>query len=192
MTILYDIEGPKGSGKSTLTQMLMSTGVADELHYYDGNWETLVTESSVYADHNSKFKFIHERGFLSQIIYTLMSDANPDFEGRSFYDGPKMTFSTWRVTPLPTMLNYIDLLHHKLVIMYADDPELLLDRITKRKEQTGKYATEAELQVLKNSNILFKYFGQMLKELRPDKVMLFKIEHFGSTEAIMKSVLQEG
>lgn len=190
MAILYDIEGPKGSGKSTLTQLFMSNHIVDEIHYYDGNWKTLVSESSVHADHASKFKFIHERGFLSQIIYTFMANANPDFEGRSYYDGPKMTFSTWRITPLPIMLDYIDNLKHKLVILYAEDSNTLIDRLNLRKEQTGKYATDNELEVLKNSNILFKYFGQMLKEMKPDKVMLLRIEDFDSAESIMNYVLE--
>ena len=64
MSILFNIEGPKGSGKSTLIRRMIDRKIATRSRGFSGDWNNLMTDDQVELDKDSAFSYIHDRGYI--------------------------------------------------------------------------------------------------------------------------------
>lgn len=190
MTIIYNLEGPKGSGKSTLIRRMIERGLADKSRGFSGQWENLMTDEIVLNDHESKDRIIHDRGYFSHFIYTFLMAAEPDFD-RVKCNGPKVEILSWRATNIQMIKDYMDKLEGKMIILYSDFPQILIERITKRQAEESKGATSDEWSVLEQSNQMFSLLSSFMKTQFPDKVLVYRIEEFSSPDELIDRILED-
>lgn len=190
MTIIYNLEGPKGSGKSTLIRRMIERGLADKSRGFSGQWENLMTDEIVLNDHESKDRIIHDRGYFSHFIYTFLMAAEPDFN-RVKCNGPKVEILSWRATNIQMIKDYMDKLEGKMIILYSDFPQILIERITKRQAEESKGATSDEWSVLEQSNQMFSLLSSFMKTQFPDKVLVYRIEEFSSPDELIDRILED-
>lgn len=190
MTIIYNLEGPKGSGKSTLIRRMIERGLADRSRGFSGQWENLMTDEIVSKDHESNDQIIHDRGYFSHFIYTFLMSAEPDFN-RVKCDGPKVEILSWRATNIQMIKDYMDKLEGKMIILYSDFPQILIERIKKRQAEESKGATSDEWSVLDQSNQMFSLLSSFMKTQFPDKVLVYRIEEFNSPDELIDRILED-
>ena len=190
MTIIYNLEGPKGSGKSTLIRRMIERGLADRSRGFSGQWENLMTDEIVSKDHESNDRIIHDRGYFSHFIYTFLMAAEPDFN-RVKCDGPKVEILSWRATNIRMIKDYMDKLEGKMIILYSDFPQILIERIKKRQAEESKGATSDEWSVLDQSNQMFSLLSSFMKTQFPDKVLVYRIEEFNSPDELIDRILED-
>lgn len=190
MTIIYNLEGPKGSGKSTLIRRMIERGLADKSRGFSGQWENLMTDEIVLNDHESKDRIIHDRGYFSHFIYTFLMAAEPDFD-RVKCNGPKVEILSWRATNIQMIKDYMEKLEGKMIILYSDFPQILIERITKRQAEESKGATSDEWSVLEQSNQMFSLLSSFMKTQFPDKVLVYRIEEFSSPDELIDRILED-
>lgn len=190
MTIIYNLEGPKGSGKSTLIRRMIERGLADRSRGFSGQWENLMTDEIVSKDHESNDRIIHDRGYFSHFIYTFLMSAEPDFN-RVKCDGPKVEILSWRATNIQMIKDYMDKLEGKMIILYSDFPQILIERIKKRQAEESKGATSDEWSVLDQSNQMFSLLSSFMKTQFPDKVLVYRIEEFNSPDELIDRILED-
>lgn len=171
LSILFNFEGPKGSGKSTIINKFLDDYPNISVRKFDSN--TIVTNDEF--KNASKNDVIFDRGILSYQIYDWLWNNN-------ISKREKLDFSTYSFN-IKTPINkehfdyLIENIKYKLVIFYSSDIELLINRINKRKVEINKGADELEWKTLSDSNLYFKYMGMFLKELYPDKVLLIDVNN---------------
>lgn len=190
MSILFNIEGPKGSGKSTLIRRMIDRKIATRSRGFSGDWNDLMTDDQVELDKDSAFSYIHDRGYLSHFIYAFLMSAEPDYN-RVRCNGPKVEIFTWRAANIEMISNYLDTLEHKMIILYTDHPQILIERIKNRKIEENKGATEDEWKVLEQSNQMFSLMAQFLKANFPDKVLAYRIESFTDSDELIDQILKD-
>lgn len=189
MSIIATFEGPKGVGKSTILKELVDNGFADRVHAFAGDWNHLITEDQIELDHSSSSRILHDRGMLSHFIYTFIMPADPDYN-RVKYNGAKIEISTWRVPNIQMFKEYLDKIEDKLYILYAKNVDLLSHRIAERDKKIGKGATDDEMKVLEQSNLLYKQIGEFLKAVFPDKVEIIEIDEVTTVDEILERMLR--
>lgn len=190
MSIVYNIEGPKGSGKSTLIRKMIERGLADQSRGFSGKWEELMTDEIVEQDSSSNLRYVHDRGYLSHFIYAFLMSAEPDFN-RVRCNGPKVEIMTWRAANLKMLSDYLDQVESKMIILYSDYSQILNDRISKRLKEEGKGASEAEWEVLERSNQMYKLMATFMKSVFPDKVLVYRIEEYSSTDLLLDQIIED-
>lgn len=190
MSIVYNIEGPKGSGKSTLIRKMIERGLADQSRGFSGKWEELMTDEIVEQDSSSNLRYVHDRGYLSHFIYTFLMSAEPDFN-RVRCNGPKVEIMTWRAANLKMLSDYLDQVESKMIILYSDYSQILNDRISKRLKEEGKGASEAEWEVLERSNQMYKLMATFMKSVFPEKVLVYRIEEYNSTDLLLDQIIKD-
>lgn len=190
MSILFNIEGPKGSGKSTLIRRMIDRKIATRSRGFSGDWNNLMTDDQVELDKDSAFSYIHDRGYLSHFIYAFLMSAEPDYN-RVRCNGPKVEIFTWRAANIEMISNYLDALEHQMIILYTDHPQILIERIKNRKIEENKGATEDEWKVLEQSNQMFSLMAQFLKANFPDKVLAYRIESFTDSDELIDQILKD-
>lgn len=190
MSIVYNIEGPKGSGKSTLIRKMIERGLADQSRGFSGKWEELMTDEIVEQDSSSNLRYVHDRGYLSHFIYAFLMSAEPDFN-RVRCNGPKVEIMTWRAANLKMLSDYLDQVESKMIILYSDYSQILNDRISKRLKEEGKGASEAEWEVLERSNQMYKLIATFMKSVFPDKVLVYRIEEYNSTDLLLDQIIKD-
>ena len=190
MSILFNIEGPKGSGKSTLIRRMIDRKIATRSRGFSGDWNNLMTDDQVELDKDSAFSYIHDRGYLSHFIYAFLMSAEPDYN-RVRCNGPKVEIFTWRAANIEMISNYLDALEHKMIILYTDHSQILIERIKNRKIEENKGATEDEWKVLEQSNQMFSLMAQFLKANFPDKVLAYRIESFTDSDELIDQILKD-
>ena len=190
MSILFNIEGPKGSGKSTLIRRMIDRKIATRSRGFSGDWNNLMTDDQVELDKDSAFSYIHDRGYLSHFIYAFLMSAEPDFN-RVRCNGPKVEIFTWRAANIKMISDYLDALEHQMIILYTDHPQILIERIKNRKIEENKGATEDEWKVLEQSNQMFSLMAQFLKANFPDKVLAYRIESFTDSDELIDQIIND-
>lgn len=190
MSIVYNIEGPKGSGKSTLIRKMIERGLADQSRGFSGKWEELMTDEIVEQDSSSNLRYVHDRGYLSHFIYAFLMSAEPDFN-RVRCNGPKVEIMSWRAANLKMLSDYLDQVDSKMIILYSDYSQILNDRISKRLEEEGKGASEDEWEVLERSNQMYKLMATFMKSVFPDKVLVYRIEEYSSTDLLLDQIIED-
>lgn len=188
MTIVYNLEGPKGSGKSTLIRRMIERGLADRSRGFSGQWENLITDDIVLSDYESKDRIVHDRGYFSHLIYTFLMAAEPDFN-RVNCNGPKVEVLSWRATNIQMIKDYMEKLEGKMIILYSDFPQILIERITRRAAEENKGASSDEWSVLEQSNQMFCLLSTFMKSQFPDKVLVYRIEDFSTPDELIDKIL---
>lgn len=190
MSIIAVFEGPKGIGKSTILNRLLSHEYADQIRAFSGQWEHLLTEDVLVHDNASNIRYIHDRGMLSHFIYTFLMPSDPDFN-RVRYNGSKIEISSWRMPNIKMIEDYLNRIEDNLYILYTEDVSLLKSRINKRNAEIGKGATDEEWKVLEQSNFMFKQMGSFLKSEFPDKIKLIKIDENTKLDDLITLVINK-
>lgn len=185
LVILCNIDGPKGSGKSTLSKEL-SDRLKAKVKYFDSH--RVVTDEDFNLNHLRE-NLIFERGLFSYMIYGFIGNAQQSFDvDRRFNE---IRIKTW--TPLSEM--HIDKLYENIeyysIFLYASNSQDLLDRIQHRKNQTGKGATYKELLQLDKSNELFKLWGNYYKHVYPDKTLVYDVSAYQNIDDLVDDVMNE-
>lgn len=188
--LLYNFEGPKGTGKSTLSKLLANYHeVHDktpvEIRHFDS--DNIVGYKDLLDAQDAPYNLIFDRGLLSYQLYDwlwnngLSECVEKDYLGLSVSLKQPVNKSHF-----DTLMNEI---RYKYVILYSSNPELLEMRIEKRKLEDGKGMTSLEKQTLRESNAYYKAMGEFLKYLYPDKVLLIDIADEQTPEELMEQIL---
>lgn len=165
MTINYIIEGPKGVGKSTLANQL---SLKFDNHVIVKHFDSthLLDMNEMNQHKIERTNYIYDRGYLSYLVYGWVQNYHQSFETIVNHD--KIILKSW--SPLSRehfveWLNNVDEENGKIYIMYASDWLVLKDRIMKREKESGKGATQDELEALEMSNTMFKHYAFILKKM---------------------------
>lgn len=188
--LLYNFEGPKGTGKSTLSKLLANYHeVHDkapvEIRHFDS--DNIVGYKDLLDAQDAPYNLIFDRGLLSYQLYDWLWNNGLSEAVDKDYLGLTVSLKQ------PVNKNHFDTLmneiRYKYVILYSSNPELLEMRIEKRKHEDGKGMTSLEKQTLRESNAYYKAMGEFLKYLYPDKVLLIDIADEQTPEELMEQIL---
>lgn len=188
--LLYNLEGPKGVGKSTIGHALSNyfkqNGHADiYLKHFDSN-DILTNDILMESD---KKDYIFDRGLLSYQLYDwlwnngLSERYNKDYLGLSIR--LKQPVNKQHFDHLMEKIQY------KYIILYSSSEELLFDRIANREKLTGKGMNQLEKDTLVQSNKYFETMGQFLHYLYPEKVLLVDVTQFHTVEELRNYILKQ-
>lgn len=173
MAIKYVIEGPKGTGKSTLVKNLESKLKA-QVRYFTA--DTCLDLPTIQSDSKTKTPVIYERGYLSRFVYGWLWNLKPDVKENPYLQVTRQDFED--------LLKEVD----KYIILYASVPSILHTRIDKRLKETGKGMEDFEKQELDLSNTFFIQFGKVLQEMYPSKVMMVDTCLYNTPEKLLELV----
>lgn len=158
------IDGPQGTGKTTLVHELLA--LHPQLTHQRWDAQRFMTHKAL-TEPNT----LHERGWTAEHVYNLL----------------------WNVTHRPTitrdMLEYeVSQLDH-IFIYYADNVDDLVQRIDHRAQETGRVISPMEWDVLAHSNDLYIGLGRMLQRMAPDKVTLIEATSYSDPAAFAATLL---
>lgn len=181
--LLFNVDGPKGSGKSTLAKALSEKYQADH-KYFDS--KRVVTDDDFSLQNLLVKDVVFERGMMSYMIYGFLWNAQQEFEVvRSFNE---MQIKTW--VPMSSMHfeKLFSTIKYKMIVLYSSDDRVLEERINYRESTTGKGASDLERSQLKDSNMLFKQWGEYFKYKYPDKILLIDVSQHDNIESILNEI----
>lgn len=188
--LLYNFEGPKGSGKSTLSKLIadyyeVRKGRPVEIRHFDSDNIVGYKDLLDTQDHD----LIFDRGLLSYQLYDWLWDNGLSESVDKDYLGLSISLKQ------PVNKKHFDILlneiRYKYVILYSSNPELLETRIEQRRQENGKGMTELEKRTLRESNAYYQAMGEFLKYLYPDKVILIDIVDEQTPEELAEFILKE-
>lgn len=188
--LLYNFEGPKGTGKSTLSKLLANYHeVHDkapvEIRHFDS--DNIVGYKDLLDAQDAPYNLIFDRGLLSYQLYDwLWNNGLSEAVDKDYLGLTVSLKQPVNKKHFDTLMNEI---RYKYVILYSSNPELLEMRIEKRKHEDGKGMTSLEKQTLRESNAYYKAMGEFLKYLYPDKVLLIDIADEQTPEELMEQIL---
>lgn len=188
--LLYNLEGPKGVGKSTIghaltTYFKQKNGLDIYLKHFDSN-DILTNDILMESD---KKDYIFDRGLLSYQLYDwlwnngLSERYNKDYLGLSIR--LKQPVNKQHFDQLMEKIQY------KYIILYSSNEELLFDRISNREKLTGKGMNQLEKDTLVQSNKYFETMGQFLQYLYPEKVLLIDVTQFNTVDELKDYILKQ-
>lgn len=172
--IIFNMEGPKGSGKSTFIDCFLKNH--SDVLYMKFDSDVIVNNEALEIARSCDVIF--DRGLLSYQIYDWL--WNNDLSLKKSDDFSSTSISFKRPLNQKHYDTLMELVSGKYIILYSSDPNLLVDRIKSRKATIGKGANELEWQTLRDSNEYYKAMGQFLKYKYPDKVELIDVAGIGS------------
>ena len=188
--LLYNFEGPKGTGKSTLSKLLathyeLHNRVPVEIRHFDS--DNIVSYKDLLDTESESYDLIFDRGLLSYQLYDWLWNNGLSECVEKDYLGLSVSLKQ------PVNKNHFDTLmneiRYKYVILYSSNPDLLETRIENRRQESGKGMTPLEKQTLRESNVYYKAMGEFLKYLYPDKVLLIDIADEQTPEELMEQIL---
>ena len=162
MGIAIVVEGAKGTGKSTLIHDVKNY-IYPDMFIRSFDSKIFLDVNLLMSDATDNKLYGYDRGFLSNQIYDWLRNVD--------ITDPNATMPATIKAHHDLMMKKTDL----QVILYASDHQMLFDAINNRHKTTGKGATAEELKLIRMSNMLFKLYGQILKALYPDKILLYDI-----------------
>lgn len=127
------VDGPQGSGKTTFCQRISESF---GLSYCKHDSVRLMTREDYERD-----DVVHDRSFMSSVVYGYLWDCELV---------PKRS-------EVLRMIDSVDL----VVILYSASDKLLIDRVNSRPHPEHPPLTPLEIDVLKESNALFKAFAEL-------------------------------
>lgn len=188
--LLYNFEGPKGSGKSTLGKLIANyyevhKGRPVEIRHFDSDNIVGYNDLLDTQDHD----LIFDRGLLSYQLYDWLWDNGLSESVDKDYLGLSISLKQ------PVNKKHFDILmneiRYKYVILYSTNPDLLETRIEERRQKNGKGMTPLEKQTLRESNAYYQAMGEFLKYLYPDKVVLIDIVDEQTPEELVEFILKK-
>lgn len=168
------VDGPQGSGKTTLTTHLRESVFTEGVLYRKFDAHSKMTETQLSVDEFEPRPKLYERGLLSEHIYGHLWSA--DITYRVENGDVLLDWHPVRLSDLEVMTEKMG----HMFILHARYPETLVDRIKRREAETGRSLTERELRVVEYSNALFKGYGEMLSMIAPGKVTMLECESHDS------------
>ena len=145
-----NIDGPKGTGKSTLSALFRES--LDARHEYVSYRRVYNVDEYVdLINLNDSRDLIMERGILSSWVYTWLRDGV--FEGNGWFKPAHMS-------DFKRVIDEFD----AFIVFYSSDPDILLDRINERQSQTGKGADDREREEIARTSELFRLFAEFLRD----------------------------
>lgn len=190
--LLYNFEGPKGTGKSTLSKLLathyeLHNRVPVEIRHFDS--DNIVSYKDLLDTESKSYDLIFDRGLLSYQLYDWLWDNGLSESVNKDYLGLSVSLKQ------PVNKNHFDTLmneiRYKYVILYSSNPDLLETRIENRRQENGKGMTPLEKQTLRESNTYYQAMGTFLKYLYPDKVLLIDIADEQTPEELVEYILHD-
>lgn len=190
--LLYNFEGPKGTGKSTLSKLLathyeLHNRVPVEIRHFDS--DNIVSYKDLLDTENESYDLIFDRGLLSYQLYDWLWDNGLSEAVDKDYLGLTVSLKQ------PVNKNHFDTLmneiRYKYVILYSSNPDLLETRIENRRQESGKGMAPLEKQTLRESNAYYQAMGEFLKYLYPDKVLLIDIVDEQTPEELVEYILHD-
>lgn len=190
--LLYNFEGPKGTGKSTLSKLLathyeLHNRVPVEIRHFDS--DNIVSYKDLLDTESKSYDLIFDRGLLSYQLYDWLWDNGLSESVNKDYLGLSVSLKQ------PVNKNHFDTLmneiRYKYVILYSSNPDLLETRIENRRQENGKGMTPLEKQTLRESNAYYQAMGTFLKYLYPDKVLLIDIADEQTPEELVEYILHD-
>ena len=154
--LLVNVEGPKGSGKSTLIKLLQARlGNQFKSHHYHHN-DYLSSENldDKLGSLPDDVRLV-DRGLLSTFVYGFVNDYIPNVENN------KLSFEPATLSSFARLFDDIGV----MIVLYSSNDRLLFDRLDKRTNESGKGATIKELSILSASNALFAGMGLTLSKM---------------------------
>lgn len=155
--LCINIDGPKGSGKSTLVHAIAER-YGLQVHVES---ENMGFTPSMYSTLASKARenggLISDRGPLSAWIYTFLRNGPHDYGDGQIPDHYRAITDVLRLFDLTLILTVND-----------DDVDFLRERISDRKYRTGKGASRIEHDDLAESNTLFTQLCHFYHTHQPD------------------------
>lgn len=160
------IDGPKGSGKSTLSSLFATElearhEVASYKHVY-----TPEQYKAIINGHDQtgiERDLIMERGIMSSWVYTWLRD------GTFFCDD---WYKPLSISHFREVISEFD----AFVVLYASDENWLRKRINQRLGDTGKGADAREIRELAQTNELYRMFAHFFKtQCSMDNVFMIDI-----------------
>lgn len=127
------VDGPQGSGKTTFCQRISESFC---LSYCKHDSVRLMTREDYERD-----DVVHDRSLMSSVVYGYLWDCELV---------PKRS-------EVLRMIDSVDL----VVILYSASDKLLIDRVNSRLHSEHPPLTPLEIDVLKESNALFKAFAEL-------------------------------
>lgn len=178
MTIKYWVEGPKGSGKTTVLKRLIeltdqkisskdqfSYHSNSKIHHFGGRDATLQGDVLQQLQVSSKNYFV-DRGYLSSIIYGWLGSVEPEFKvTKNFGQWSVTGWTQFEQNQFKMIIDHLKGNDGAYVIFYASNPASLASRIIER----GANMNSSEIQELLASNSLHEAYGKMLQNLYRDK-----------------------
>lgn len=190
--LLYNFEGPKGSGKSTLGKLIANyyetkTRIPVEIRHFDS--DNIVGYKDLLDSQDKTYDLIFDRGLLSYQLYDWLWDNGLSESVDKDYLGLSVSLKQ------PVNKKHFDILLneicYKYVILYSRNPDLLETRIEERRQKNGKGMTPLEKQTLRESNAYYHAMGDFLKYLYPDKVLVIDIADEQTPQELAKFILEE-
>lgn len=177
MTIKYWVEGPKGSGKTTVLKHLMASTDRrisskdqfsyhsnSKIHHFGGHDATLQGDVLQQLQVSSKNYFV-DRGYLSSIIYGWLGSVEPEFKiTKNFGQWSVTGWTQFEQNQFKLIVDHLKGNHGAYIVFYASNPASLASRIIDR----GANMNSSEIQELLASNSLHEAYGKMLQNLYRD------------------------
>lgn len=177
MTIKYWVEGPKGSGKTTVLKHLaaatdekisskdqFSYHSNSQIHHFGGHDATLQGDILQRLQVSSKNYFV-DRGYLSSIIYGWLGSVEPEFKiTKNFGQWSVAGWTQFEQNQFKLIVDHIKGNNGAYIVLYASNPADLASRIIER----GTNMNSSEIQELLASNTLHEAYGKMLRNLYRD------------------------
>lgn len=176
--ILYDIEGPKGVGKTTLINQLLekekkkNIDTSYEIIHFDGS-HPIDRERIIKDDFRQSVSYFYDRGFLSSFIYSFLynvkSNLKIDYIHRQIIDGD---FYVKQIT-----MDDLEFLIQKTknyIVMYAEDYQIL-NKWLRERDRTDPRNLQQEYETLVAQNRLFQTLGTILND-KFDNVSLYSVD----------------
>lgn len=177
MTIKYWVEGPKGSGKTTVLKRLaastdrkisskdqFSYHSNSQIHHFGGHDATLQGDILQRLQVSSKNYFV-DRGYLSSIIYGWLGSVEPEFKiTKNFGQWSVVGWTQFEQNQFKLIIDHIKGNNGAYIVLYASNPADLASRIIER----GTNMNSSEIQELLASNTLHEAYGKMLRNLYRD------------------------
>lgn len=186
--ILFDVEGPKAIGKTTLINKMMEEDRYQNIGkiiFHHFNSEDIMTRGKVAADaYQKSASYVYDRGFLSSFLYSFLynvkSNLQIDFDSDRVIGGDFYAIQT-TIEDLDYIVNHVD----RYIILYAKHSDDLIEWINDRGR---KRDTEQEKQTLRDQNDLYRMFGEFLNN-RYDNVELYEVQSDHSKKLIKKQTI---
>lgn len=188
------IDGPKGSGKSTLAKKLSKK--LNSTHFYFGP-EKSYTRPEINDEYNNMVKsntsYVLERGPLSDFIFLATRPWYPEIEIGIKKNKNGVNTPDLKIKWLPVNINMLGEYFNKAklnIVLYASDENDLLYNLNKRKNTSGKYASNEELKYLKAENRFYKFLAIQARDFANlDNVLILDISSH-TYETIDKIVME--